>query len=178
MGTSRLVIGLVIAAAAAATSCSAATSPSDGADAAAALATASSEASGAAAPERAPVVEIADSGDSLADLRDPFVPIAEPPIIDTRRDHHLLDDHAVGELRLIGTVTGSTRPQAMVADPSGRGWVVEPGMRIGRVEVRGSSLAVWRVDRIRAGDVTLVREDGGEGGLPAATRVLSLRQPG
>lgn len=175
MKTNGLRLGWVMVLAAAA-SCSPASPPGDRVDAAPPT-TASGDSNAAAALARPPALEVVDSGDSLARVRDPFVPGVEP-VVDPRRDHHLLDDRAVDELRLLGTVTGSRTPQAMVADPSGRGWVVEPGMRIGRVEIHGSSVAFWRVDRIRAGDVVLVRDDGGEAGRPAATRVLSLRRPG
>lgn len=94
----------------------------------------------------------------------------------------LLDHFAIDDLRLIGLVTRTDTPRAMLVDPSGRGWVVTKGQFIGRAEVvhAGGPGGVdyelnWRVDRIREGDLVLVREDPAHADVPPATRVIALR---
>ena len=90
-------------------------------------------------------------------------------------------DYAVDELRLIGIVQGSDRPRAMFVDPSGKGTVVFKGTFICRPEIvhlGGATGPVyelnWRVDRIRDGDVVLIREDPAQPAIPPATRVIPL----
>jgi len=94
----------------------------------------------------------------------------------------MLDRFTIDELRLIGLVTRTDTPRAMLIDPSGRGWVVTKGQFIGRAEVvhAGGPGGVdyelnWRVERIREGDLVLVREDPAHSDVPPATRVLALR---
>jgi type IV pilus assembly protein PilP len=94
----------------------------------------------------------------------------------------LLDHFAIDDLKLIGLVTRTDIPRAMLVDPSGRGWVVTKGQFIGRAEVvhAGGPGGVdyelnWRVDRIREGDLVLVREDPAHSDVPPATRVIALR---
>ena len=94
----------------------------------------------------------------------------------------LLDHYAIDDLKLIGLVTRTETPRAMLVDPTGRGWVVTKGQFIGRPEVvhAGGPGGVdyelnWRVDRIREGDLVLVREDPAHSEIPAATRVIALR---
>jgi type IV pilus assembly protein PilP len=94
----------------------------------------------------------------------------------------LLDRYAIDDLKLIGLVTRTEMPRAMLVDPSGRGWVVTKGQFIGRAEVvhAGGPGGVdyelnWRVDRIREGDLVLVREDPAHSDIPPATRVIALR---
>jgi len=94
----------------------------------------------------------------------------------------MLDRFAIDELRLIGLVTRTDTPRAMLVDPSGRGWVVTKGQFIGRAEVvhAGGPGGVdyelnWRVERIREGDLVLVREDPAHSDVPPATRVIALR---
>jgi type IV pilus assembly protein PilP len=94
----------------------------------------------------------------------------------------LLDHYAIDDLKLIGLVTRTETPRAMLVDPTGKGWVVIKGQFIGRPEVvhAGGPGGVdyelnWRVDRVREGDLVLVREDPAHSEIPAATRVIALR---
>jgi type IV pilus assembly protein PilP len=96
--------------------------------------------------------------------------------------HVLLDRYALEELKLIGLVTRTDVPRAMLVDPTGRGWVVVKGQFIGRAEVvhAGGPGGVdyelnWRVERIRDNDIVLVREDPAHGDVPAVTRVIALK---
>jgi type IV pilus assembly protein PilP len=97
----------------------------------------------------------------------------------------LLDQYSVDELKLIGIVTRIHPAKAMLVDPSGKGHVVQRGQLIGRAEhvqpsgPGGAAYDVnWRVDRIRDGDIVLVREDPQNPQVPSATRVLPLRPEG
>ncbi|HKQ68608.1 MAG TPA: pilus assembly protein PilP [Polyangiaceae bacterium] len=97
----------------------------------------------------------------------------------------LLDHFAIDDLKLIGLVTRTDTPRAMLVDPSGRGWVVIKGQFIGRPEIvhTGGPGGVdyelnWRVDRIREGDLVLVREDPAHADVAPVTRVIALRAPG
>jgi type IV pilus assembly protein PilP len=97
----------------------------------------------------------------------------------------LLDHYAIDDLKLIGLVTRTDTPRAMLLDPTGRGWVVTRGQFIGRPEVvhAGGPGGVdyelnWKVDRIREGDLVLVREDPAHSDIPPATRVIALRTEG
>jgi type IV pilus assembly protein PilP len=94
----------------------------------------------------------------------------------------LLDKYSIDELKLVGLVTRADPPRAMLVDPTGKGWVVEKGQFIGRAEIvhstgtNGADYEVnWRIDRIRDGDIVLVREDASHSDIPAATRVIALR---
>jgi len=94
----------------------------------------------------------------------------------------VLDHYAIDDLKLIGLVTRTDPPRAMLLDPTGRGWVVTKGQFIGRPEVvhAGGPGGVdyelnWKVDRIREGDLILVREDPAHSDIPPATRVIALR---
>jgi len=96
----------------------------------------------------------------------------------------LLDHYAVDDLKLIGLVTNTDTPRAMLVDPTGKGWVVTKGQFICRPEVVHASgpggvdyELNWKIDRIREGDLVLVREDPAHSDVPAATRVISLRSP-
>ena len=73
----------------------------------------------------------------------------------------------------------------MVVDPRGHGHVIRRGQFIGRAEVvqteakSSKSYEInWRVDRIRDGDVVLVREDPKNPEIPSSTRVLVLHAEG
>jgi type IV pilus assembly protein PilP len=97
----------------------------------------------------------------------------------------VLDKYAVDELKLVGIVTRIHPAKAMVVDPTGKGHVIQRGQFIGRPEVvsqSGPQAATyevnWRVDRIREGDIVLVREDPAHPDLPTATRVIPLRPDG
>lgn len=97
----------------------------------------------------------------------------------------LLDQYAVDELKLVGIVTGIDPAKAMLVDPTGKGHVVQRGQFVGRAEVVQASTTTarsyeinWRVDRIRDGDVVLVREDPQNPDVPSATKVIPLRPEG
>jgi type IV pilus assembly protein PilP len=92
-----------------------------------------------------------------------------------------LSQYALDELKLVAIVLGSDQPRAMFVDPSGKGTVVYKGTFICRPEVvhiggsNGPEYQLnWRVDRIRAGDVVLIREDPAQPAIPPATRVIAL----
>jgi type IV pilus assembly protein PilP len=94
----------------------------------------------------------------------------------------LLDRYSIDVLKLVGIVTGTAEHRAMLVDPTGTGWIVHRGQFIGKAEVvrgSGSNSASyelnWRVDRIRDGDIVLVREDPAHSDIPPATRVIPLR---
>jgi type IV pilus assembly protein PilP len=62
---------------------------------------------------------------------------------------------------------------------------VQRGQLVGRPEVMqaagpgGAAYEVnWRIDRIRDGDIVLIREDPQNPDVPAATRVIPLRPEG
>jgi type IV pilus assembly protein PilP len=92
-----------------------------------------------------------------------------------------LSNYSVDELRLMAIVLGADQPRAMFIDPSGKGTVVYKGTFICRPEVvhiggsNGPEYQLnWRVDRIREGDVVLIREDPAQPAIPPATRVIPL----
>jgi type IV pilus assembly protein PilP len=94
----------------------------------------------------------------------------------------LLGQYSLEELKLMAIVQSGDYPRAMLKDPTGRGWVVKRGDYIGKAEVvhsggpNGSDYMLnWRVDRIRDGDIVLVREDPGQPNVAPATRVVPLR---
>ena len=94
----------------------------------------------------------------------------------------MLDRYSIDELKLVGIVTGGTENRAMVIDPTGKGWIIKRGLFIGKEEIvhskgaSGADYALnWRVDRIRDGDIVLVREDPAHADVPPATRVIPLR---
>jgi type IV pilus assembly protein PilP len=122
--------------------------------------------------------------------RDPFRCFAEAFVEETRnrvksQREVVLEQYSIDELKLAGIVTGIKPPRAMLVDPSGKGHVVVRGDFVGRPEtVQASSQASvayevnWRVDRIRDGDIVLVREDPTNPDVPTATRVIALRPEG
>lgn len=94
----------------------------------------------------------------------------------------VLDQYSIDELRLIGIITRIHPAKAMLVDPTGVGHVVQRGQFVGRPEVvqsgnlGGTTQEInWRIDRIRDGDVVLVREDPQNPDVPSATRVIALR---
>ena len=94
----------------------------------------------------------------------------------------LLERYSIDDLKLVGIVTGTAEHRAMLVDPTGTGWIVRRGQFIGKAElVRGTGTSNasyelnWRVDRIRADDLVLVREDPAHSDIPPATRVIPLR---
>jgi len=97
----------------------------------------------------------------------------------------VLAEFAVDDLKLVGIVTRIVPSRAMLVDPSGKGHVVHRGDFVGRADVvqaggsQGSTYELnWRLDRIRDGDVVLVREDPNNPDVPAATKVIPLRPEG
>jgi type IV pilus assembly protein PilP len=110
--------------------------------------------------------------------RDPFrafstTPPSPPPDGRPRKAHRI----PVEELKLVALVTHTATPRAMLVDRAGKGYIVTQGELVGRPEPSGDRadrLASFRVDRIREGDVVLVREDAADPHAPAATRVLAL----
>jgi type IV pilus assembly protein PilP len=97
----------------------------------------------------------------------------------------VLPEYTLDELKLIGIVTRLQPAKAMLVDPTGKGHVIERGQFVGRADVvqgggrTGNTYEVnWRVDRIRDGDVVLVREDPTNPDVPTVTRVIPLRPQG
>jgi type IV pilus assembly protein PilP len=97
----------------------------------------------------------------------------------------VLPDYAIDELKLIGIVTRAEPAKAMLVDPAGTGHVVQRGQFVGKPDVvqgagrSGASYEInWRVDRIRDGDIVLIREDPANPDVPSATRVIPLRPEG
>ena len=52
----------------------------------------------------------------------------------------------VSQFRLIGLVTGGKENQAMVVDPNGKGYVLKPGMTIGKNDGRVTAVSINGVD--------------------------------
>lgn len=93
----------------------------------------------------------------------------------------LLKDYALDELKLVAIVMSGDYPRAMLVDPTTKGWVVKRGDFIGRpdiVRIGGAGGAEyqlnWRVDRVRDGDIVLIREDPAQPAVPAATKIIPL----
>jgi type IV pilus assembly protein PilP len=137
----------------------------------------------AAAPVALPrevVVAAPPSEAPTASTRDPFVPsvvVTAPPVRDDRPRKS--KRFAIDELKLVGIVSSTDAPRAMLVDPRGKGWVVTRGELLGRAEIihdgDGDHRVSWRVDRIRESEVVLVREDATHSGVPSSTKVLALR---
>ncbi len=94
----------------------------------------------------------------------------------------VLGQYSIDELRLVAIVTGGDYPRAMLIDPHGKGWVIKRGDFLGRPDIvhtggtNGTDYQLnWRVDRVRDGDVVLLREDPAQPGIPPATRVIPIR---
>jgi type IV pilus assembly protein PilP len=97
----------------------------------------------------------------------------------------VLAQFAIDELKLIGIVTRAEPARAMLVDPGGMGHVVQRGQFVGKPDIvqaagrTGASYEInWRVDRIRDGDIVLIREDPANPDVPSATRVIPLRPEG
>jgi type IV pilus assembly protein PilP len=97
----------------------------------------------------------------------------------------VLSQFGIDELKLIGIVTRVEPAKAMLVDPHGTGHVVQRGQFVGKADIvqaagrTGASYEInWRVDRIRAGDIVLIREDPSNPDVPSATRVIPLRPEG
>jgi len=88
---------------------------------------------------------------------------------------------SIEQMRLMAIISGVARPRAMLVDPSSVGHVVARGDFIGRPEVvqtggvDSAPLQLnWRVDRIRASEVVLTREDPTAPGRVPLSRVIPL----
>ena len=93
----------------------------------------------------------------------------------------VLEQYSIDELKLVAIVTGGEYPRAMLVDPTSKGWVIKRGDFLGRPDVvhtggtNGTDYQLnWRVDRVRDGDVVLIREDPAQPGIAPATRVIPL----
>jgi type IV pilus assembly protein PilP len=117
--------------------------------------------------------------------RDPFRSflVANQPVNKQSMNQRKVElaQYAIEELKLVAIVTGGVGARAMFVDPSGKGTVVYKGSFVCRSEVvhiggsNGPEYQLnWRVDRIREGDVVLIREDPAQPAIPAATRVIPL----
>jgi len=97
----------------------------------------------------------------------------------------LLAQYGLEELKLVAIVQGADYPRAMMTDPRGKGWVLRRGDFVGRPETvhtggtNGTDYQVnWRVDRVRDGDIVLIREDPAQPNVAPATRVIPLHPEG
>ncbi|HEY6080828.1 MAG TPA: pilus assembly protein PilP [Polyangiaceae bacterium] len=149
---------------------------------------AASAAPGTAAAPKFEVTE-ADFNESERS-RDPFRSFPEIFKEDTKgstksQREVVLSQFAIDELKLIGIVTRAEPAKAMLVDPGGTGYVVQRGQFVGKADIvqaagrTGASYEInWRVDRIRDGDIVLIREDPANPDVPSATRVIPLRPEG
>jgi len=148
-------------------------------------------ASAAADSEPPPKLEIVESEFTESERsRDPFRSFLDTFKEETKgtaksQREVVLSKFAIDELRLIGIVTRAEPAKAMLVDPAGTGYVVQRGQFVGKPDVvqaagrTGASYEInWRVDRIRDGDIVLVREDPQNPDVPSATRVIPLRPEG
>lgn len=162
--------------------------PPPGAPPSSPTASATPSASSALDTQAPPKLEIAESEFTESERsRDPFRSFADSFKEETKgaaksdRDV-VLSKFGIDELRLIGIVTRAEPAKAMLVDPGGTGYVVRRGQFVGKADVvqaagkSGASYEInWRVDRIRDGDIVLVREDPQNPDVPTATRVIPLR---
>jgi type IV pilus assembly protein PilP len=93
----------------------------------------------------------------------------------------VLEQYSIDELKLVAIVNGGEYPRAMVVDPTTKGWVIKKGDSLGRPDIvhtggtNGADYQLnWRVDRVRDGDVVLIRQDPAQPGIAPATRVIPL----
>jgi type IV pilus assembly protein PilP len=93
----------------------------------------------------------------------------------------LLRTYSVDELRLVAIVTTGDGVRAMFIDPVGKGWTVQRGQHIGRGEMvklgdkyQSSYPLYWKVDRIKDGEVVLIREDSLHPEMPPTYREIPL----
>jgi type IV pilus assembly protein PilP len=149
-------------------------------------ATVAASASASAAPPELKGVEYTENDFVESDRnRDPFrtflVQSTPAAKMMTNQRKVALADYSVDELKLVAIVTGGDQSRAMFVDPTGKGTVVYKGSFVCRSEVvhiggsNGPEYQLnWRVDRIREGDVVLIREDPAQPAIPPATRVIPL----
>lgn len=93
----------------------------------------------------------------------------------------VLAQYSIDEMKLVAIVTGGDYPRAMLLDPQNKGWVIKRGDYVGKPDIvhvggsNGSDYSLsWRVDRIRDGDVVLIRLDPSQPAVAPATRVIPL----
>jgi type IV pilus assembly protein PilP len=93
----------------------------------------------------------------------------------------VLEQYAIDDLKLVALIQRIHPARAMLVDPTGVGHVVQRGQFVGKASVVqpaggvGAAYEVnWRVDRIRDGDLVLVRDDPSNPDVPSATRVIPL----
>jgi len=122
--------------------------------------------------------------------RDPFRSYATAFVDEARSQIRsqrevVLDQYSIDDLKLAAIVTGVEPARAMIIDPAGMGHIIVRGQFVGKPETvqgAGQSSAAyevnWRVDRIRDGDIVLVREDPTNPDVPSATRVIPLHPEG
>lgn len=89
----------------------------------------------------------------FSNKKDPFKPdiaikSVSPKASENKINLSALPIHSfdVSQFRLIGIITGSKENQAMVVDPNGKGYVLKPGMTIGKNEGKITSIAAGGVD--------------------------------
>lgn len=125
-------------------------------------------------------VEAETNRDPFRSYADSFTarPSADPVQIDI-----IMSDTPVDDIGLIAIISGVANPSAMLTDTAGVGHTVHRGDHVARPEVvtagedEGIAVTlVWRVDRIRAGEVVLSRDDPSAPDRPALTRVLALHE--
>jgi hypothetical protein len=104
------------------------------------------------------------SRDPFHDFAKLFVPV--PASVNVPQYPVILDKFGVDQLKLVAIVQAGDGIRAMFVDPNGKGWVVTRGMHVGRGEMVRLGTGVtstyplyWKVDRIKADSVVLVRED-------------------
>lgn len=143
---------------------------------------------GALPPTRISQTEVGESEFVETErTRDPFRSYASNFLEAARRPDQnerkvTLGEYSIDELKPVAIVMAADYPRAMLVDPNGKGWVVKKGDYIGRPDVvhlggpGGTDYQVnWRVDRIRDGDIVLVREDPAQPSAAPLTRVIPLR---
>jgi len=143
------------------------------------------------AASRAPPLDIQEAEFTESERsRDPFRCFSEVFVEEARsrvksQREVVLEQYSIDELKLAGIVTGIRPARAMLVDPTGKGHVVVRGQFVGRpetVQAPGQASVAyevnWRVDRIREGDIVLVREEPTNPDVPTATRVVALRPEG
>jgi type IV pilus assembly protein PilP len=136
-----------------------------------------------------PALVLRDEDFAEADSnRDPFRNFAaaftsRPTRVDSVQRSVVMPRTAIEDMTLIAIVSGVATPSAMIVDRDGTGYPVRRGDFIGRAEVvqTGSEDAVpitlnWRVDRIRPGEVVLMREDPTAPNRPPLTRIIALHE--
>jgi len=118
--------------------------------------------------------------------RDPFRSFdaelrAKVPVVAQRTV--IMPNTPVDAMRLIAIVSGISQPRAMLVDERGVGYVTSRGDFVGKADVvqagGADSLPVslnWRVDRIRANEIVLAREDPSAPNRPPLTRVIALHE--